>query len=86
MFLLIGSRAAKYHFSDFRSTHDFDFICERSDYEYFKKNYTVIHVEDKDYKCVTNCIVDDKKYQVEFYHSVDIFMRIAVTCINKIFF
>jgi len=72
--LLIGSRAAKYHFLDFREPKDYDFIASNKEVDNFLKNYkwkdTSSHNKKRRAKVwINNRPISFEFELIEHYHS-----------------
>lgn len=64
--LLIGSRAAKFHYPEFRKPKDYDFIATRKQAETFIKNYKHVNNSSHDKKIRARVTIGNKIIQFEF--------------------
>lgn len=64
--ILIGSKAAKYWFPDFRNQKDFDIIGTHIEYKNLIKSIEVKHIIEKPHKNIVNFIHNNQKCILEF--------------------
>lgn len=76
--LLVGSRAARFHYPEFRKPKDYDFIATRQQAESFLANHRYIDNSSHAKKIRAKVFIDKRPYQFEFdlvepYHSNRVF-------------
>lgn len=64
--LLIGSRAAKFHLSHFRTPHDWDFIGTTYEVDQFLNNFSYIDTSNHEKKRRAIVTINDRKLNFEF--------------------
>lgn len=64
--ILIGSRAAKFHLSHFRTPHDWDFIGTTYEVDQFLNNFSYIDTSNHEKKRRAIVTVNDRKINFEF--------------------
>ena len=64
--LLIGSRAAKFHYPSFRKPKDYDFIATRQEVEAFLSRHKYVNNSSHDKKIRAKVFIDSRLIQFEF--------------------